>query len=128
MNTENTAETIARIRGMAKSPHYSHLPAQVLAALEQAAETMAVLDSAVTSVCAERDEAYTQVDALAAQLKQAHNSIGSASVMLADWDGYYNPATKSGNVEQLALLVEDAYRTLQNGKSWRCESNTQGGV
>lgn len=41
-----------------------------------------------------------------------------ASFLLADWDGYYNPDTKRGNVEELASLIEDAYRILQN-KSWR---------
>lgn len=59
------------------------------------------------------------------------NRIGDASIMLADWDGYYNPDTKQGNVEELASLIEDAYCTLQ-GKSWRdeepdsAEENTNG--
>lgn len=54
-----------------------------------------------------------------------------ASFLLADWDGYYNPNTKCGNVEELASLIEDAYRILQN-KSWRdiepdsVEENTNG--
>jgi len=46
------------------------------------------------------------------------NRIGSASIMLVDWDGYYNPNTKKGNVEELAKLIEDAFRSLQ-GRSWR---------
>lgn len=51
-------------------------------------------------------------------IRLLENRIGSASIMLADWDGYYNPNTKKGNVEELAKLIEDAYRALQ-GRSWR---------
>lgn len=57
------------------------------------------------------------IDSLIDRVRFLENRIGDASIMLADWDGYYNPTTKSGNAEKLALLIEDAYRTLQ-GKSW----------
>jgi hypothetical protein len=38
---------------------------------------------------------------------------------MVDWDGYYNPETKQGNAVELAKLIEDTFRILQNGKSWR---------
>jgi len=52
-------------------------------------------------------------------IKDLENRIKDASILMVDWDGYYNPETKRGNVEELAKLVEDAFRILQNGKSWR---------
>jgi hypothetical protein len=51
--------------------------------------------------------------------------IGDASMLLADWDGYYNPETRTGNTVELARLVEDAYKILQ-GKSWRNFTNYGG--
>lgn len=53
------------------------------------------------------------------RMKDLENRIKDASLLMVDWDGYYNPETKKGNVEELAKLVEDAFRILQNGKSWR---------
>jgi hypothetical protein len=57
-----------------------------------------------------KDETYT---------KDLENRIKEASLLMVDWDGYYNPETKKGNVEELAKLIEDAFRALQGGKSWR---------
>ena len=59
-----------------------------------------------------------EIERLRERVRFLENRIGDASVMLADWDGYYNPTTKRGNAEELASLIEDAYCTLQ-GKSWR---------
>lgn len=53
------------------------------------------------------------------RMKDLENRIKDASLLMVDWDGYYNPETKKGNVEELAKLIEDAFRILQNGKSWR---------
>lgn len=53
------------------------------------------------------------------RMKDLENRIKNASLLMVDWDGYYNPETKKGNVEELAKLIEDAFRILQNGKSWR---------
>jgi hypothetical protein len=50
--------------------------------------------------------------------KDLEERIKNASLLLIDWDGYYCPETKKGNVEELAKLIEDAFRTLQ-GRSWR---------
>jgi len=54
----------------------------------------------------------------AERIKELENRIKDASLLMADWDGYYNPETKKGNVEELAKLIEEAYATLQ-GRSWR---------
>lgn len=65
----------------------------------------------VVRVRAERDEVQNELNAL-------RHSVGDASFLLCDWDGYYNHETKSGNVEELAKLIEEAFITLQ-GRSWR---------
>jgi len=51
--------------------------------------------------------------------------IGDASMLLADWNGYYNPETRTGNTVELAKLIEDGYKILQ-GKSWRNFTNYGG--
>lgn len=38
-------------------------------------------------------------------------------MLLADYDGYYDPITKTGNVRELASLIDDAYIILQ-GSHW----------
>lgn len=63
-------------------------------------------------------EGSREVRKLREEIKALENRIGNASMLLADWDGYYNPKTKTGNVEELASLIEDAFRILQ-GRSWR---------
>ena len=65
-----------------------------------------------------------EIESLKAEIKALENRIGNASMLLADWDGYYNPKTKTGNVEELASLIEDAFRILQ-GKSWRDEEGNK---
>jgi hypothetical protein len=63
----------------------------------------------------ERDEARLEVRAL-------QKKIGDTSTMLYDWDGYYNPHSQSGNIVEMAKLVEEAYSTLQ-GRSWNEEKS-----
>lgn len=58
-------------------------------------------------------------DPLHERIGDLEKRIGDASMLLVDWDGYYDPETKKGNVEELAKLIEDAFRILQNGRSWR---------
>ena len=72
------------------------------------------INEAIGRIGADSDE----IARLRERVHDLEHRIGDASIMLADWDGYYNPDTKQGNVEELASLIEDAYRTLQ-GKSWR---------
>jgi len=62
-----------------------------------------------------RDEARREVRAL-------QKKIGDTSTMLYDWDGYYNPHSQSGNIVEMAKLVEEAYSTLQ-GRSWNEEKS-----
>jgi hypothetical protein len=69
-------------------------------------------------------EGSREVRKLREEIKALENRIGNASMLLADWDGYYNPKTKTGNVEELASLIEDAFRILQ-GKSWRDEEGNK---
>ena len=59
------------------------------------------------------------------RVKDLEERIGNASILLADWDGYYNPETRTGNTVELARLVEDAYKVLQ-GRSWRNFTNYGG--
>ncbi len=61
----------------------------------------------------ERDDARLEVRAL-------QKKIGDTSIMLYDWDGYYNPHSQSGNIVEMAKLVEEAYSALQ-GRSWNEE-------
>jgi len=60
----------------------------------------------------------------AERIKDLENRIQDASFLLCDWDGYYDPETKRGNVEELAKLIEEAFRALQ-GRSWRDPNPTE---
>lgn len=61
-----------------------------------------------------------ETEALRNGIRMLENRIGDASMLLADWDGHYDPETKKGNAEGLANLVEEAFVILQ-GRSWRDE-------
>lgn len=63
-----------------------------------------------------------QVKELNEKINHLQRRIGDASILIADWDGYYNPETKNGNTEELARLIEDCFTILQ-GKSWRNSIN-----
>jgi len=63
-------------------------------------------------------KAADEIERLRERVRDLEKRHLDASFLLADWDGYYNPDAKQGNVEELASLIEDAYRILQN-KSWR---------
>lgn len=60
-----------------------------------------------------------EIRSLRERIKDLENRIKDASILMVDWDGYYNPETKQGNAVELAKLIEDTFRILQNGKSWR---------
>jgi hypothetical protein len=47
--------------------------------------------------------------------------IFDASVLMWDFDGYYDPNTKRGDIEGLAEIIQSAYMILQ-GQMW--ENNT----
>jgi hypothetical protein len=61
---------------------------------------------------------YHDIKDLETKLEILEERIYNASILLADWDGYYNPKNKKGNAEELAKLIEEAYIILQ-GKSWK---------
>lgn len=63
-------------------------------------------------------EAADEIERLRECVRDLEEKIGSASMLLADWDGYYNPEKGTGNTIELAGLIEDAYKILQ-GSSWR---------
>lgn len=67
------------------------------------------------------DKGIEEIERLRAKVADLETRIGDASMMLADWDGYYDPTAKTGNAEELASLIEDSYKILQ-GKSWRKEN------
>lgn len=48
--------------------------------------------------------------------------IGDASILLYDYDGYYDPKTKKGNAEALASLIDDAFTILQ-GSHWKARNH-----
>lgn len=52
--------------------------------------------------------------------------IGDASILMADWDGYYNPETKQGNAVELANLIYESFTILQ-GRGWndKAEADAQ---
>ena len=55
-----------------------------------------------------------KVQQLETTIKDLENRIGNASILLADYDGYYDPQTKTGNARELASLIDDAFIILQN--------------
>lgn len=64
------------------------------------------------------DDLRDQVKELEEKIDDLQRRIGDASILMADWDGYYDPKSECGNAKELAMLIEDAFKILQ-GKSWR---------
>lgn len=60
----------------------------------------------------------THDDLIASERDDLLNRVKDASILLYDWDGYYDPETGKGNAKMLAELIEEAYTILQ-GESWR---------
>lgn len=54
-----------------------------------------------------------KVQELEKRIKELETRIGDASILLADYDGYYNPLTKTGDARELAGVIDDAYIILQ---------------
>lgn len=65
----------------------------------------------------EADEAPPTVESLTKRVRELEGMIGDASMTLADWDGYYDEENFTGNADDLACLIDDAYGIMQNGKS-----------
>jgi len=62
------------------------------------------------------DQRYLFID-MDQRIKELEKRIGDASIMLYDWDGEYDPKTKTGNAQGLAEVISVAYASLQ-GKHW----------
>ena len=79
-----------------------------------------LIDKADASDMSETDVSVLR-DAMR-DINDLRRRIGDASIMLADWDGYYNPEKQKGDIVELANLIEEAFTALQ-GRSWRAEEN-----
>jgi hypothetical protein len=55
------------------------------------------------------------------ECEELKDRIFLASALMWDYDGWYNPETRQGNIEGLADTLRDAYMILQ-GQMW--ESNS----
>ena len=64
------------------------------------------------------NEAANEIERLREERDDLLNRVKDASILLYDWDGYYDPETGKGNAKMLAEIVEEAYTLLQ-GESWR---------
>jgi hypothetical protein len=63
-------------------------------------------------------QAANEIERLREERDDLLNRVKDASILLYDWDGYYDPETGKGNAKMLAEIVEEAYTLLQ-GESWR---------
>ena len=68
--------------------------------------------------CKEIDRLTKEKDDAIQSIKSLEERIGNASILIADWDGYYDADNQTGNAIELAKLIEEAFVILQ-GKSWR---------
>lgn len=64
-----------------------------------------------------REDEKVDAAVLRMRVKELENMIADVSFTLADWDGYYDEENFTGNANQLACLIDDAYGIMQNGKS-----------
>jgi hypothetical protein len=62
--------------------------------------------------------AHDEIVRLKQELKDRETRIANASILMYDWDGYYNDSLKKGDPHELARLVYDSYTCLQ-GKGWK---------
>ena len=54
---------------------------------------------------------------LRAQLQEHEEVAFYCWARLVDYDGYYNPQTRKGDVEGLARIIDDVLETLKTGKT-----------
>jgi hypothetical protein len=71
-------------------------------------------------------DAAEEIERLRERVRDLEQRIGNASILMADWDGYYNPETKKGNAVELANLIYESYTILQ-GRGWneKAEADAQ---
>lgn len=53
------------------------------------------------------------IDTVLAELDKLNERIEYALAIAYDYDGYYNPETKQGNVEGLAMTIDDMVNALK---------------
>ena len=58
-----------------------------------------------------------KINELENKIKVLEQRMGHASIVLWDYDGYYNPNTKRGDATGLAGIIDEAFTILQ-GKHW----------
>jgi tetrahydromethanopterin S-methyltransferase subunit F len=61
-------------------------------------------------------ELEAELESVRKRVKIFGRRISSTYIVLYDHDGYYNPETKSGNLEGLASVVSDALRILSGSE------------
>ena len=60
-----------------------------------------------------RHDMGTAIKTILAELDKLNERIEYALDFAVDYDGYYNPETKQGNVEGLALTIDDMVTVLK---------------
>lgn len=123
---KNNLDIVDRL--LLKKPHHDISGddlAEAACEIRDLRETVYDLNGWCAGVEADNDTLRREIErlekrnaALSEQIDDLHRRIGNASILLSDWDGYYNPTTKKGNAEELARLVEEGFMALQ-GRSWR---------
>ena len=58
-------------------------------------------------------EDYEAIDTVLAELNKLNERIEYALAIAYDYDGYYNPETKKGNAEGLAMTIDDMVTVLK---------------
>jgi len=61
-------------------------------------------------------ELEAELECVRKRVKILGRRISSAYIVLYDYDGYYSPETKSGNLEGLASVVSDALLILSGSE------------
>ncbi len=61
-------------------------------------------------------ELETELETVRKEGKTLGRRVSSAYIVLYDYDGYYNPETKRGNLEGLASVVSEALRILSGSE------------
>ena len=56
---------------------------------------------------------FEAIDVVLAELNKLNKRIEYALDFAVDYDGYYNPDTKQGNVEGLAMTIDDMVDVLK---------------
>ena len=72
-----------------------------------------VKNTAFEEVLIERRKDVEAIDTVLAELYKLNKRIEYALAIAYDYDGYYNPETKRGNAEGLAMTIDDMVDVLK---------------